>query len=167
MIIYDTEIDSRYSVMNGNAREAIDFYQKALNAEVLFTPVLLEMPENPEYFITRGCKNLVSGATIKVGETKNLCSLRCISSSASWEMEPRITICIKTDDAERAKQMFRHVQAERDNLQSHLPEKPFSAQLIGSVIDKFGYCSKFSLKDNINSKFSQGMLFHAYFFAIR
>ncbi len=40
-----------YLVMDGNANEAISFYQEALNAEVIFKQTFGEMPENPDFII--------------------------------------------------------------------------------------------------------------------
>src|SRR4051794_37325953 len=123
-----------YLVMNGNAREAIDFYQKALNAEVLFTQSFGEMPENPEFPLPEDAKNLVSHATIKVGETE-------LMFSDTFPGQPhssgtQVTICITTDDAERAKQMF---DALKQEGQVTMPlQETFFSPAYGSVIDKFG-----------------------------
>src|ERR1700730_14043136 len=91
-----------YLVMNGNAREAIEFYQKALNAEILFTQSFGEMPANPEYSMPEEVKDRISHATIKVGETE-------LMFSDTFPGQPhtsgnQVTICISTDDAARARQ---------------------------------------------------------------
>lgn len=38
-----------YLMMDGNAKEAIQFYQTALGAQLLFSQTFGEMPENPEF----------------------------------------------------------------------------------------------------------------------
>src|SRR3954447_7358956 len=93
-----------YLVMNGNAKEAIQFYEKALDAQVLFNQTFGEMPENPEFPLPAEAKDRVSHATIKVGETE-------LMFSDTFPGQPhqsgnQVTICISTDDAEKAKQIY-------------------------------------------------------------
>ena len=57
-------------MMNGNAKEAIQFYENALDAKVLFNQTFGEMPENPEFPLPEEAKELVSHAMLKVGETE-------------------------------------------------------------------------------------------------
>lgn len=123
-----------YLVMNGNAREAIDFYQKALNADVLFTQSFGEMPENPEFPLPEDAKNLVSHATIKVGETELMLSDTFPGQPHSSGTQ--VTICITTDNAEKAKQMFEALMQEG---QVTMPlQETFFSPAYGSVVDKFG-----------------------------
>ncbi|MFD0048396.1 VOC family protein [Actinomycetes bacterium NPDC127524] len=123
-----------YLVMNGNAREAIDFYQKALNANVLFTQSFGEMPENPEFPLPEDAKNLVSHATIKVGETELMLSDTFPGQPHSSGTQ--VTICITTDNAEKAKQMFEALMHEG---QVTMPfQETFFSPAYGSVVDKFG-----------------------------
>jgi PhnB protein len=123
-----------YLVMDGNAREAIDFYQKALNAEILFTQSFGEMPENPEFPLPEEAKERVSHATIKVGETE-------LMLSDTFPGQPhksgnQVTICITTDDGERSKQMFDALT--RDGQVTMPLQKTFFSPAYGSVTDKFG-----------------------------
>ncbi|WP_416825113.1 VOC family protein [Ectobacillus polymachus] len=123
-----------YLVMAGNAREAIDFYQKALNAEILFSQSFGEMPENPEFPLPEDAKELISHATLKVGETE-------LMFSDTFPGQPhssgtQVTICITTDDAEKSRQMF---DALKQDGQVTVPlQKTFFSPAYGSVIDKFG-----------------------------
>jgi PhnB protein len=123
-----------YLVMDGNAREAIDFYQKALNGEILFTQSFGEMPENPEFPLPEEAKERVSHATIKVGETE-------LMLSDTFPGQPhksgnQVTICITTDDGERSKQMFDALA--RDGQVTMPLQKTFFSPAYGSVTDKFG-----------------------------
>jgi PhnB protein len=125
-----------YLVMDGNAREAIAFYQKALNAEILFSQSFGEMPENPEFPIPEDAKERVSHATIKVGETE-------LMLSDTFPGQPltsgtQVTICISTDDVERSRQMF---NALSQDGQVKMPlQETFFSPAYGSVTDKFGVC---------------------------
>jgi PhnB protein len=123
-----------YLVMDGYAKEAIEFYQKALNAEILFTQSFGEMPENPEFPLPEEAKERISHATIKVGETE-------LMLSDTFPGQPhtsgnQVTICITTDDAERSRQMY---DALRQEGQVTMPlQETFFSPAYGSVTDKFG-----------------------------
>src|ERR1700731_630814 len=119
--------------MNGNARDAIEFYQKALNAERIFPQSFGEMPENPEFRLPEDAKERVSHATIKVGES-------VLMLSDTFPGQPhatgnQVTICITTDDAERSIQMF---DALKQDGQVIMPmQETFFSPAYGSVTDKF------------------------------
>ncbi|WHY78524.1 VOC family protein [Neobacillus sp. WH10] len=123
-----------YLVMDGNAKEAIQFYEKALNAQVLFSQSFGEMPENPDFPLPAEAKDRVSHATIKVGESE-------LMFSDTFPGQPhqsgnQVTICITTDDAEKAKQMF---EALTDGGQVTMPlQETFFSPAYGTVTDKFG-----------------------------
>jgi PhnB protein len=123
-----------YLVMDGNAKEAIEFYQKALNAEILFTQSFGEMPENPEFPLPEDAKERVSHATIIVGETE-------LMFSDTFPGQPhksgnQVTICITTGDAERSRQIY---DALRQDGEVSMPlQETFFSPAYGSVTDKFG-----------------------------
>ncbi|OIK16262.1 hypothetical protein BIV60_05675 [Bacillus sp. MUM 116] len=123
-----------YLVMDGNAKEAIQFYQKALDAQVLFSQSFGEMPENPEFPIPADAKDRISHATIKIGDSD-------LMFSDTFPGQPhqsgsQVTICITTDDAEKAKKFF---DALSDNGQVTMPlQETFFSPAYGNVIDKYG-----------------------------
>lgn len=123
-----------YLVMNGNAREAISFYEKALDAQVLFMQSFGEMPENPEFPLPAEAKDFVSHATIKVGETEMMFS--DTFPGQEHRSGNQVTICISTNDADQAKKMF---EALSDGGQVEMPlQETFFSPAYGSVVDKFG-----------------------------
>ncbi|MDU5949195.1 MAG: VOC family protein, partial [Paenibacillus macerans] len=63
-----------YLVMDGNAKEAISFYEKALEAKVIMLQSFGEMPENPEFPLPEAAKDRVSHALLKVGESEMMFS---------------------------------------------------------------------------------------------
>lgn len=123
-----------YLVMDGNAREAIQFYERALEAQVLFQQSFGEMPENPDFPLPAEAKDRVSHATIKVGDSE-------IMFSDTFPGQPhqtgtQVTICISTDDAEKAKKMFDGLS---DGGKVEMPlQETFFSPAYGSVTDKFG-----------------------------
>lgn len=58
-----------YLVLNGNTKEAIQFYEQALDAKLLFMQSFGEMPDNPDFPIPAELKERVGHAMLKVGET--------------------------------------------------------------------------------------------------
>lgn len=123
-----------YLMMDGNAKEAIQFYEKALDAKVLFNQTFGEMPENPEFSMPAEAKNRVSHATIKVGETE-------LMFSDTFPGQPhqsgnQVTICISTDDMEKSKQMFESLQ-QGGEVKMPL-QATFFSPAYGIVTDKFG-----------------------------
>ncbi|MBT2289695.1 VOC family protein [Paenibacillus albidus] len=122
-----------YLNMEGNAREAIQFYEQAIGAEVLFISTYGEMPDMPETF-TDDLKNLVAHAMLRVGESELM-----FSDAPSGSPIPKgkqVTICITTNDVEKSKLLF---EALRQNGQVNMPFEatPFSPGF-GDVTDQFG-----------------------------
>lgn len=123
-----------YLMMDGNAKEAIEYYQKALDAQVLFLQTFGEMPENPEFPLPDEAKNRVSHAMLKVGESD-------LMFSDTFPGQPhqagsQVTLCISTKDAEKSRQIF---DALADGGQVDMPlQETFFSPLYGIVTDKFG-----------------------------
>ncbi|MFM1654810.1 VOC family protein [Brevibacillus sp. B_LB10_24] len=123
-----------YLVMDGNAREAIQFYEKALGAQVLFSQTFGEMPEDAGSLPSEDVKERISHAMVKVGETD-------LMFSDTFPGQPhqsgnQVTICISTDDKEKSKQFF---EALQDGGQVGMPlQETFFSPAYGIVTDKFG-----------------------------
>jgi PhnB protein len=123
-----------YLVMDGNAKEAIQFYEKALDAQVLFSQSFGEMPENPEFPLPSEAKERISHATIKVGETEVM--LSDTFPGQPHQIGTQVTICISTNDAEKAKKFF---EALTEDGQVGMPlQETFFSPAYGIVTDKFG-----------------------------
>jgi PhnB protein len=124
---------SPYLMMNGNAKEAIQFYEKALDAKLLFNQTFGEMPENPEFPLPEEAKNLVSHAMIKVGETDLMFSDTFPGQTS--QIGDQVTICISTNDIEKSKRIFESLQQDG---QVKMPlEETFFSPAYGIVTDKF------------------------------
>ncbi|WP_248931133.1 VOC family protein [Paenibacillus hamazuiensis] len=122
-----------YFNMEGNAKEAIQFYEQAIGAEVLSIITYGEMPEMPNTF-TDDLKNFVAHAKLRVGESELM-----FSDAPSGSPIPKgkqVTICITTDSVEKSKRFF---EALRQDGQVNMPfeETEFSPGF-GDVTDKFG-----------------------------
>lgn len=123
-----------YFVMNGNANEAIRFYEKVLNAKITFKQTFGEMPENPEYPLPADAKELVSHAMLQIGED-------AIMFSDTFPGQPhqsgtQVTVCITTNDKEQATQFFQGLQ--QDGKVSTPLQETFFSPAYGVLTDKFG-----------------------------
>lgn len=123
---------SPYLMMNGNAKEAIEFYKQVLEAEVLFQQTFEEMPDNPE--IPEEAKGLIAHAMLKVGETDFMFSDNFPGQSSN--IGNQVTICISINDAERATHIFTLL---KQGGQVIMPlQETFFSPAYGIVTDKFG-----------------------------
>ncbi|UFJ41012.1 VOC family protein [Brevibacillus humidisoli] len=123
-----------YLMMDGNAKEAIDFYQQALGAEVLFQQTFGEMPENSEYPLPEEAKERLSHAMVKIGESELMFS--DIFPGQPFQAGNQVTICISTDDKEKTKQIY---EALQQGGQVNMPlQETFFSPAYGIVTDKFG-----------------------------
>ncbi|MCV9950686.1 VOC family protein [Paenibacillus sp. BT-177] len=123
-----------YITLDGNAREAIEFYEEVLDAQLLFIQTFGEMPENPDLPIPAEVKERVGHATLKVGETELMFSDTFPGSPFSSGNQ--VSICITTDSVEQAKKMFDALQ-QGGQVGMPLQETHFSPAY-GNVTDKFG-----------------------------
>lgn len=123
-----------YLVMDGNAKEAIQFYEKALDAKILFYQTFGEMPENPEFPLPEEAKDRVSHAMVRVGESD-------LMFSDTFPGQPhqsgsQVTICISTNDKEKSKRIY---EALKQGGHVNMPlQETFFSPAYGIVTDKFG-----------------------------
>jgi PhnB protein len=119
--------------MKRNAKEAIQFYQKAIGAEVLTIITYGDMPEMPNTY-TDDLKDLVALAKLQVGETELIIS--DVPDSTPVEESKQITIGISTNNVEKSKRIFEALQQD-GKVNMPFGEQPFSPGF-GDVTDKFG-----------------------------
>ncbi|KZE53016.1 hypothetical protein AV540_08125 [Brevibacillus parabrevis] len=123
-----------YLVLNGNASEAISFYEKALGAQVLYKQTFGEMPENPEYPLPPEAKNLVGHATLQIGDSELMFS--DAFPGQPYQLGDQVTICISLEDKAEAERIFAALQ---EDGQVHMPlQETFFSPAYGNVRDKFG-----------------------------
>lgn len=123
-----------YLMMNGNAGEAIQFYEKALDAKVAFKQTFAEMPENPEFPLPEEAKGLVSHAMVKIGDSDLMFSDNFPGQSS--QQGDQVTICITSDDTERSGRIFEALS--QDGTVKMPLQDTFFSPAYGIVTDKFG-----------------------------
>lgn len=133
-----------YLVMDGNAREAIQFYKKVFNAEVLGIISFGDMPANPNFPIPEESKDRISHATIKVSES--LLMFSDTFPGQPYQIGNQVTICISLNDVEKAKQIFESLQ-EGGQVGMPLQKTDFSPSY-GVVTDKFGVTFQIYTEDH-------------------
>jgi len=120
-----------YLFFDGNAKEAFDFYAKALNGEIVYSGTYGEAPTPcPD-----ADKNKIMHATLKAGELTLMCSdapegKRDAAKGAAISLSLNFT-----DDAEMDK-VF-NAMAEGGNVTMALQDTFWGARF-GMLIDKFG-----------------------------
>jgi PhnB protein len=122
-----------YITLEGRTKEAIQFYQQSIGAEILSIATYGDMPNMPSTF-TDELKSLVAHAKLKVGEAELM--LSDSPDGGSPGTGKQVTICITTNDVDHSKRIY---EALRQGGQVNIPfkEEPFSPGF-GDVTDKFG-----------------------------
>lgn len=123
-----------YLMMDGNASEAIQFYEKSLDAKVLFKQTVGEGPENPDFPLTAEEKERVAHSVLKVGETDIF--VADLIPGQSFQRGNQVTICITTNEMEKSKQIYDSLQQDG---QVNIPlQETYFSPAYGMVTDKFG-----------------------------
>ncbi|GAA4722078.1 VOC family protein [Brevibacillus fulvus] len=123
-----------YLVMNGNAREAIQFYESALGATVVFQQKFTDMPQHPDYSLPEEAKERIAHASLKVGDSE-------LMFSDTFPGQPhhsgnQVTICISSDSKEQSQKLY---EALREGGQVHMPlQETHFSPAYAIVTDKFG-----------------------------
>jgi PhnB protein len=125
-----------YLMMNGNAREAIRFYEQALGAEVIGIQAYGDLPPNPNMPLPPEARELVAHAMLKIGDTELMLSDCLPSHGQPWQSGSQVTLCITSPEPDRTRQVFEALQQGGQTI-CPLCEMPFSP-LFGNVTDKFG-----------------------------
>lgn len=122
-----------YIMLNGNTKEAIQFYENALDAQVLTINTYGEVPDLP----SENQKELIAHAELRIGDSKlMLCDSLQDPSTPPAERNNLGTICISTNDVEKSKRFFEALEHE-GTIMMPFQQTSFSAAF-GSLTDKFG-----------------------------
>jgi PhnB protein len=120
-----------YLVFNGRCEEAIEFYRKAIGAEV---EMMLRFKEAPDKsMITPGCEEKIMHATLKIGASMFFASDgRCEKNSGF----SGFSLSLGAPDEAAAKTFFNSLA---EGGQIHMPlTKTFFSPCFGMVADRFG-----------------------------
>jgi PhnB protein len=123
-----------YLRMNGNGKEAVKFYENALEAEVLGVQTYGELPENPEFTLPEEAKDRVVHAQLRVGNT--FLMLSDTFPGQPFQTGSQVDVAITLNDIEKSKEVFGKL-LDGGEVIMPIQETPWSPSY-GQVKDKFG-----------------------------
>jgi PhnB protein len=122
-----------YLFFNGRCEEAIEFYKRALNAEVVNLMRFKDSPERTQMPLPPGSENKVMHATLRIGESNVMMSDGECKGSAQFD---GFGLAVNARDAADAGQRF---NALADGGQVTMPlTKTFFSPSFGMLRDRFG-----------------------------
>ncbi|MBW9146684.1 VOC family protein [Clostridium sp. CM027] len=121
-------------IMDGRAKEAIEYYQEVLNAKVLFMQTIGQGPKDEVSKFEKNQLDLVAHSVLKIGENKIM--VADIFPGVPFQKGNQISICITSDDISITKQFYEKLK-EDGKILIELNEIYFSPAY-GMVTDKFG-----------------------------
>ena len=123
-----------YLFFEGRCEEALDFYRRALGAEVTMMMRFKEAPEQPPPgTVPPGSENKVMHAAFRIGETTVMASDGHCQQKASFQ---GFSLSISVNDEATADRLF---AALADGGQVRMPlGKTFFSPKFGMVADRFG-----------------------------
>ncbi|MFD1954474.1 VOC family protein [Paenibacillus thailandensis] len=123
-----------YILLDGNAAEAIRYYEQTLGAEVLFSQTFGEAPEDVTAEMTDGQKRLVAHAVLKIGES--VLFVADASEELTLTEGNRVSICLTTDRAEETRRIYEAL-LPGSNVPAPLQPLYFSPAY-GMLTDRYG-----------------------------
>jgi len=123
-----------YLFFNGNCEQAIEFYRKALGAEVEMMMRFKESPEPPPPgAVPAGFENKIMHASFRVGQTTVLASDGCSADKADFE---GFSLSLSVPNEAEADRVF---NALANGGQVKMPlTKTFFSPRFGMLQDRFG-----------------------------
>jgi PhnB protein len=123
-----------YVFFNGRCEEAVEFYKKALGAEVMMMMRYKESPEAPPPgMVPPGFENKIMHTSFRVGQTVVMASDGCSTDKSSFDGF-RLSISVST--VEEVDRIF-NALAVGGEIQMPV-NKTFWSPRFGMVTDKFG-----------------------------
>jgi PhnB protein len=128
------KIVQAYLFFNGNCEQAVEFYKKALGAEVLMTMRFNESPvPHQPGMVPPGFEKKIMHTSFRIGETTVMASDGCTTEKAIFE---GFSLSVAVATEAEVDQIF-NALAEGGTVKMP-PMKTFWAPRFGMVTDKFG-----------------------------
>lgn len=123
-----------YIMLDGKAKDAIEFYKLALGAEVVFMQTFGDAPSGPEAALPAEDKGRVAHSVLKVGDGKLF--VADVLPGQPNRGGNRVSLCLTANDAEEAQALF---DALRQDGQVDFPlQEVYFSPAYGQVTDRFG-----------------------------
>ncbi|MGN6370329.1 MAG: VOC family protein [Phycisphaerae bacterium] len=126
---------SPYLSFNGRCEEAIEYYRKALGAEVVMKMRFSDSPQpHDPKMVPPGTENNIMHAELRIGDASLMCSDGCHSEKPA--IFQGISLSLSLPDAARSQKFFNALAADG---QVQMPfGKTFFSPGFGMVVDRFG-----------------------------
>jgi PhnB protein len=123
-----------YLFFDGRCEEAIEFYKKALGAEVVFMMRFSESPDPPPPgMVPPGSENKIMHASMRIGETEVMASDGMCAGKPAFN---GVSLSLSASNEAEADRLF---NALSDGGQVQMPiGKTFFSPRFGMVADRFG-----------------------------
>jgi PhnB protein len=130
----DDRVIQPYLFFNGSCEQALEFYRKALGAEVEMIMRYKESPEPPQPgMVPPGFENKIMHSSFRIGQTTVMASDGCSAEKASFQGFFLSLSVTSETEADRA------FVALADGGQVRMPlTKTFWSPRFGMVVDRFG-----------------------------
>ena len=130
----DNRVIQPYLFFNGRCEQALEFYRKALGAEVLFMMRYNESPELPQPgMVPPGFENKIMHTSFRIGQTTIMASDGCSEGKPNFD---GFTLALSVPDEAEADRVF---AALANGGQVRMPlAKTFWSPRFGMVTDRFG-----------------------------
>ena len=130
----DNRIIQPYLFFNGSCEEAVEFYRKALGAEVEIMMRFKESPEPPQPgTVPPGFENKIMHTSFRIGQTTVMASDGCSAEGPSFQ---GFSLSLSVPNESEAERVF---AALADGGQVRMPlTKTFWSPRFGMVADRFG-----------------------------
>lgn len=123
-----------YILMNGRAKEAIEYYKESLNAKVVFQQTFGEGPIDELANLKEEEKDLIAHSVLLIGESKIM--IADIIPELPFKNGNQVSICITTSDIKEAKQLYENLR--KDGKVIIALNKVHFSPAWGMITDKFG-----------------------------
>ncbi|MFC7364307.1 MULTISPECIES: VOC family protein [Bhargavaea] len=123
-----------YLVTNGNGQEAVRFYEKALQAEVLDVKTFGDMPSQPGEELPEEMKDRVLNAHLKVGSTDFMIS--DTNPGDPHTVGDHLSIALSLTDPDRTRDVFGLLSEGGEVIME--VQETFWSPAYGQVKDRFG-----------------------------
>lgn len=132
--------------LNGQAAEAIEFYQRTLDAEVLLKVSYAEMQKmDPDFRYAAGQEQHITHSVLRIGSTKLMIAEEQMDPTRPWSAGNDFSLCLQSQDHDEIVRCYeRLTDDERTTVLVPLAANSFSSGY-GAVRDPFGVVFQFTV----------------------
>ncbi|OWR29806.1 VOC family protein [Saccharibacillus sp. O23] len=132
--------------LNGRAAEAIEFYERTLEAEVLLKVSYAEMKKmDPDFRYEAGQENHITHSVLRIGSTKLMIAEEQMDPTRPWSAGNDFSLCLQSQGHDEIVRCYERLTAdERTTVLVPLAANSFSSGY-GAVRDPFGVVFQFTV----------------------